>query len=204
MSENMAGWNQTLTLNEIIEIGTQIGIKTGIEKFEQLKMESLSQRHNRRLGNTKLLLKNYRIFMASASKAVYKAHFNYPKLKDSSSKAINILEEMEYNEPDLVIESIRKSTARTAIIMAHVNKMLEVYKIMSKQSGDKTDSLRYQALDFMYINKQKVTIDEISEKMSYSTRQIERHIDDAIVVLSGLIFGIDSLNVKKRDVEKMS
>lgn len=185
---DMTGWKQVYNLDELITIATQVGISTAFEKFENLKMESLLQRHERRLYNTRELLRNYRGLKLHAKKAVYKARFS------KKLKAIDILEDLDKSETELFIESIKKSSAKTYIIIAHIDRMLEVYKHLCEISKDEVELNKYKAIEDYYINPRKISIDKIAESMSYSGRQIERYIDDAISDLTGLIFGIDGIS----------
>ena len=176
------------SVEEIISLGTQVGTKIAFEKFQSLTQESLSERHQRRFRNTKELLKNFPNLKFHAKKAIYKAEH-----KDSS--AIEILEEIEIKEKTLFIESIKESASRTYIIINHIEKMLRFYSVMAKNCG-KIYKTRWEIISDVYLARDKKNIDEIAEKMSYSSRQIERQLNDAIEDLSGLIFGIDGIKIQ--------
>jgi hypothetical protein len=177
------------SVNEIVSLGTQIGTKIAFEKSEGLRIESLLERHQRRLRNTKELLKHYQILRYHAKKAIYSAKHKMPS-------AIEILDEIEGQESTLFIESIRESSARTYIITEHIKNMLDFYYFLSKKAH-KSYSVKWTIIKHLYLNNDKKNIDEVAKNMSYSCRQVARYTDEAIVDLSGLIFGIDGIKLQK-------
>lgn len=188
---DMTGWKRVQSLEEVIEMATQIGVSIAFEKFEFLQMENFKQKQQRRIDNTRELLKHYRKLRLHAKKAVYKGQYS------KRVSPIEILDDIDNSEPELIIDSIKKSSAQTYIIISHIGKMIEIYKQLAYTSKDEIEINKYKSIEAYYINPNKSSIEKIAENMSYSSRQIERYIDDAIEDISGLIFGIESLKIKK-------
>lgn len=192
MSENKI--KVQYTMEEIITLATQVATKVAFEKFQNLTQESLTERHERRLRNTKELLKNFINLKFHAKKAIYCAKHKMPT-------AFEILDEIEHKESTLFIESIRESSARTFIIVKHIEQMLQFYKYLSK--ADKNlYGLKWTLINDLYLVKDKKNIDEIAEEMRYSRAQAYRHLEYAIKDLSGLIFGIDGIKLQKSMIQK--
>ena len=57
----------------------------------------------------------------------------------------------ELLEDDLKVESIMKSAARTQIIMRHVNRMLDIYKVVCENSLDETEQRHYRVIEALYL-----------------------------------------------------
>lgn len=72
-------------------------------------------RQDRRLHNTRLLLKNYRLLKEHTKGAIFNA-------SQAKERAVDILDGLNDYEMDdgLYIESIKKSQQRTLIILAHL------------------------------------------------------------------------------------
>ena len=57
----------------IIRLAAEVGAKTALKEFEAEMVKSKNERSDRRLRNTRLLLRNYRMFKAHAENAIYDA-----------------------------------------------------------------------------------------------------------------------------------
>ena len=180
--------SETLSIEKVIEIGTQIGIRTAMETIERIKNEKYQGRYDRRLRNTQLLLKNYRNFKAHCKDAVY---------KKQNGSVVNILDELDGYVWDnsLFVESIKKSTERTLIILQHVDKMLEIFRYIAEKSGKFEEIVKYKVISLMYIDDSEKTVVDISEEMHIAVKSVYRYKNIGIEYLSGLIFGIDGLKI---------
>lgn len=193
-SVSIAGANFVSLSVRMMEIAIQRGIETGTKAaMDYLAEEKKAQkkgRHDRRLRNTRLLLKNYRTFKQHAQGAVFSA-------KQASENAIDILESLdEFTfDDDLYIESIKRSQQRTIIIMRHVDEMLKYYRIACEQSGREDEMRCYRIIMATYINEERKTAEEIAEAEHIERRTVYKNINSAIKPLSGLIFGVDSLKL---------
>jgi hypothetical protein len=61
---------ENMPLEKIIEIGTQVGVKTALETLKKERDEKRKSRYDRRLRNTRLLLREYRKLMIHREESV--------------------------------------------------------------------------------------------------------------------------------------
>lgn len=190
----------SLSLGRLVQIGTQVGTQVGVETFEKKVEESIKERFLRRLHNTKLLLREYRKLKMHVTDSVYK--------KANTADAIEILEQIDkfdYND-ELYIESIKKSVDRTAIIITHVEKMLEIYRTLcDKYEGrfSEYSPRKWKVIYHYYISlDEEKNINELCEELFCGRTCIYNDIDDAARSLTSLIFGIDGLTLKNKTVWK--
>ena len=175
------------TVEAIASIAGKAGAKAAAEFIAQERKREKESRYDRRLGNTKLLLENYRMFKEHCSRAV----FDSSQLDEN---AIDILDLMWGRDGDVFVESIKKSAQRTQIILRHIDEMLDAYAGLCKLSGREEEMRRMRAVLALYIENPGKTIQEISELEKVNTSTIYRDIAIATEKLTGLIFGLDGLN----------
>ena len=170
-----------------VQRGTEAGIKAAMDYLAEEKKQLKKGRYDRRLRNTRLLLKNYRSFRNYAKNAVYKAS----QLKENAVDILDGLDEYSFDD-SLYIESIKKSQQRTLIILNHIDEMLRYYKIDCEQSGKDEELRRYRIIVAYYINEQRKSAEQIAEDEHIERRTLYKDINMALKPLSALIFGIDS------------
>ena len=179
----------------VLEVATARGIENGIraamDYLAEEKEKARKSRYDRRLRNTRLLLKNYRSFKRHAQGAIFNA-------KQAKENAIDILDGLDDGmlNDSLYVEGIKKSQQRTIIILNHVEEMLRYYRIACEQSGKDEELRRYRVIMAMYIDDDKMTAQEIAEKENIEARTVYKDITNAIKPLSALIFGIDSIKIE--------
>lgn len=174
---------------EIVELAVAEGVKAADKRFETLKKKFISEGKDKRLHNTKLLICNYRMFKAHAEKSVYSA----AECEDSVFDILAMMSDSDFSKAETTVKSIRNSAARTAIMLNHINSMLEVYEIICEKSGVPENKRRYRILKALYIDDDPKSVDEIAEEETIDRSTVYRDIKKAIQVLSNLIFGIDGL-----------
>lgn len=174
-----------------IEQGIQIGIKTAMDYLAEEREKARKSRYDRRLHNTRLLLKNYRLFKKHAEGAI----FNAKQVRESAIDILDGLDDTMLND-SAYVEGIKKSQQRTIIVLHHIEEMLRFYKISCEQSGKAEDMRRYRVITAMYIDEPKITAQQIAESENVENRTVYKDINNAIKPLSALIFGIDGLNVE--------
>lgn len=177
--------------DHIIKLAAEAGVKAALEAMEREKKNSLKERRDRRLRNTKLLLRNYRMFQQHIAEAICAESQFY---ENTIASALDILYGLgEQDDDDLYVESIRRSQTRTKIIMQHIDHMLSLYKTYCGQSGNREDMRRYTVIYAMYIAEPPQSVEEIAAEQHINNRTVYKDIDAACVTLSALIFGIDGL-----------
>ena len=95
----------------IIRLAAEVGAKTALKEFEAEMVKSKNERSDRRLRNTRLLLRNYRMFKAHAENAIYDA-------QDVDEDAYDIIDLMSdrWQDSDAIVESIMKASCQSLII----------------------------------------------------------------------------------------
>lgn len=166
-----------------LEIITETAVKTALEYYEKEKMKQENQKHNRRLRNVKLLLRNYR----SLTKHVKDIKLEIDELNEKF--------ELTYLDSDeFKIQSIKRSKEKTLAMLRYVDKMLTVYKVMCEQSGDER---RYETIYSLYISENKKTAEEISALQSVAVRTVFNDVEKASKDLAVLMFGVDGIKFDK-------
>ncbi len=97
------------------------------------------------------------------------------------------------NKADAVVESIKKSAARTQLVMAHIDKMLTVFAEVCNKSRKPEDSRQYRVIKARYIDTEEKTIDDIAEQECIDRNTVYRDIKAACETLSCLVFGLDGI-----------
>ncbi len=177
-------------LKDIYEKAAAIGAKEALKIFEQERKKEQGKRADRRLRNTKLLLRNYHMLKEHAENSV----FGRTQMEES---AIDILESMmSVYDNEVIIESIKRSATRTAIIVSHIEVMFGLYHSYCEHTSSREiDLRRYEVAWDMYMADKTLSAKEIAEKQNISTRNVYEDIKVATERLSALIFGVDGLKV---------
>ncbi len=159
--------------------------EAALEFVEKRQEKEKKSRYDRRLRNTRLLLRNYGLLKNHCEKSVY----NLQQIPVDN--AIDILDAIDKMDGTAYIESIKKSVTKTYIIINHVDRMLELYEVYCQKSKQEEDRRRYRVLIASYFDS--VEVSEIMRRENIEERTYYRDMRDAIDILSALIFGIDSL-----------
>lgn len=178
-------------LRKIYENAAAIGAKEALRIFEQERKKEYNGRADRRLRNTKLLLRNYHMLKEHAENSV----FGRTQMKES---ALDILESMMsiYND-EVIIQSIKNSATRTAIIVSHIETMFGLYYSYCERSTNREiDMRRYQVVWDMYMAEDTLSAKEVADKQNISKESVYSDLKVGIERLTALIFGVDGLNVR--------
>lgn len=154
-------------------------VVTTIKEYEKKINE-----HNRRkiLYNTKLLLKNYNELKNHALNAVYK-NIECEEIDKENG------EDSNYSDDEILIESIKKSKAKTIIMIAHIDVALERVKQKHKIKGTVE---KYKALELYYIKEKRK--DDIAIELNCSTKSVSRWIKEVEEDVAINVFGINTLD----------
>jgi len=170
----------------VIRIAAETAAKTAIEVWEKENNRRRQESSDRRLHNTKLLLRNYRAFKIQAESAIYDAR----ALDESAYEILELM--MEGKNEDMVIDSIRKSAIRTAIIIEHIDRMIEFYSVLCERSKKENDVRNCRLIYDFYINPTPYSAKELAERENIAERTVYANIDSAIETLTVLLFGVDA------------
>lgn len=179
----------------IVQMAAEAGAKAAMEYLDKKTKEEAKQRRDRRLWNTRLLLKNYTLLKDHCTNAVCSGSLEQPE----SENAIDILDSINGLDKDMYIESIKRSVARTRIIISHIDVMLKLYRVYCDTSRKPEDIRRYRVIEGTYFQEPKLTIQEICKQEGIDSSTYYRDNRDACTTLGALIFGIDGLSdMRKR------
>lgn len=181
----------TEELRKIYENAATIGAKEGLKAFEQERKKEFSGRADRRIRNTKLLLRNYHMLREHAERSV----FGRTQMEES---ALDILESMmSIYSDEVIIQSIKNSATRTAIIVSHIETMFGLYYSYCDRSANREVNMRrYGVVWDMYMANSILTAEEVAEKVHISKNMVYKDLKVATERLAALIFGVDGLNVR--------
>lgn len=174
-------------LQELMEKAAIAGAKAGIDRYEAELKDRQKKYRDKRYHNTKLLLRNYRMLQINAENSV----FGRSQMEESAADILDNMMNM-YND-EVIVESIKTSATRTAIIVSHVKTMIRMYQICCEQSGNEIDKRRYDIIYGLYISDPKITRKELMNKWNISSDTTYTDEKIAIERLSALIFGVDGL-----------
>ena len=151
-------------------------------------------RCDRRLRNTKLLLKNYRMFKKHCTGAVYTDEAGEHDGQEEET-ALELLDMMLQRNNAITVESIRNSCRRTKIMIRHIDAMLGLYETYCAQSDNEALKRGLRIIKAMYIDETAKPVEQIAMQENVSARQVYRDHDAAVDKISMLMFGIDALEM---------
>lgn len=173
------------------QIGAEMGAKAARRAMERERRRFKKQQYDWRYQNTKLLLRNYRRLNAYYENAI----FDTEGAEEADKDFEEILRSMNEKllDEEIVVESIQKNFAATKIIMTHVNKMLDCYKIMCERSRRTDDARHWRVLDGLYLAEDYTTAEEIAKQEHIDKRTVYRDIDICAADLTALFFGVGGI-----------
>ena len=177
-------------LRDIYEKSASIGAREGIKAFRRKQEEERAGRTDRRLRNTKLLLRNYHMLKDHAGQSV----FGRTQMEES---ALDILESMmSMYDNEVIIESIKRSATRTAVIVSHIETMFMLYYSYCDNSATRElDMRRYNTVWDAYMADTPLSVSEIAKKQHISKDSVYMDIRVSIEKLTSLIFGFVGLKM---------
>lgn len=159
----------------------KIAAEAALEFYTKEQERHNRMKRDRRLRNTKLLLRNYRKFKIHCASNVSELE----ELRD-----LNSFEYLDVEE--LSIEAIVKNKERTAVMVKYIDSMIEIYRILSER-GKPEDLRRFKIIYDLYISDEELSVDELSECHKIDKRSVYRDINKACEALSSLLFGVDGV-----------
>ena len=172
-------------VEEMIAKAALAGASVAAETLEKAHQKEQKEMKDRRLHNTRLLLRNYRMLKESCSKAVYQKEHS----EKTTEEVIEELMSMKASD-GVIVNSIKESAERTGIIISHVDRMFDVYRMYCGKYGEK-ERRQYKVIKFMYITKERLSVAELAKKFNVSKVTIYDDIKIAEEKISALFFGIN-------------
>ncbi len=153
-------------------------VKLTAEKFMECQRAARKEKRSRWLHDTRQLMKHYNTLNEHSKKAVATLE---------EALAANDLQEGSGHKK-ICVETIKTSSAKTFVIMQHVNSMLDVLKNDCKKSGRER---KYRIFKNHFIDKK--TFKTIASEENIDERTAYRDTGDILETLSVLLFGIEEL-----------
>ncbi|MFE3573723.1 hypothetical protein [Lysinibacillus sp. NPDC059133] len=172
-------------MNNIEQEQIAVIAEVAITKFNELQQEEKTKRLDRRLFNTRILLKNYRHLKMYCDEMKETMDIDDGETEDLFTA------DKEY----LSLESIKRSEARTLAMMRFIDNMIKVYELDCKHLG--TEAVRrFNTLMHFYIYEKKKSYAEIAEIYHVHERTAQRDLKEAVYAMSVLFFGTDGLRLQ--------
>lgn len=170
--------------------GADIGAKAAVKAVERERKNYRKQQYDWKYHNTKLLLRNYRRLNAYYENAI----FSTEGAEEADEDFSDIMRSMGRPvDEEIFVESIQKNYLATKIIMTHVNKMLDCYRIMCERSSRQDDKRHWRVLEGLYIAENYTTADEIARREHIDKRTVYKDIDVCAADLTALLFGVGGI-----------
>lgn len=177
-------------IEDMVKMAAEAGAKAAMDRMNTERERMKKGVVDRKLHNTTLLIRNYKMLKQNADNSV----FGRSQMEESAADILTSMMNL-YND-EVIVESIKRSASRTAIIVAHVQAMLGLYEVYCQQSTSPYDARRYEILYDRYIAEKPMTVQEIAKKQKMSKENVYTDLKIAIERLTALIFGVDGLNVQ--------
>lgn len=183
-------------IEKMIESGVNEGIQKGLKQYDNMQKNKTKFRYDKRLRNTRLLLKNYRSFVEHCDNAKYLVENPIKREIEKDNLKVQLFDDF-YNLQDdaYIVASILKSKEKTRIILDHINLCLDFFQAKAIKTNNQEMIRRYNVISDLYINETPMTYEEIAEIEHISQKTVNRDRKKAIEELSVLIFGIDGLDL---------
>ena len=176
--------------DHIIRLAAEVGAREALKAFDKKVADMKSEKVDRRLRNTKLLLRHYRTFRDHAANAVYDAQ----ALVDSNPyDIIDLMSNRLNDNEDVFVDSIKKSVERTVTIVRHIDVMLQLYEAYCMNSGIPEEVRRWNVIKARFIDEKPVSVHKLAADYHVDERTIFRDIENGCERLAALIFGIDGV-----------
>ena len=150
------------------------------EQAKEVIFEIKNQQKDRRLHNTKLLMKNYDKLKNHIEKINSDGFMSY--------FGEDLQEALEEN--DVFLNSVLRTKARTAQMVSCIDISLEILADEYEENGT---YYIYDAFHMYYI--EKLTYEEIAEKLNAGKNTPARWVKEVLNKLNILLWGVDALGI---------
>lgn len=167
----------------VARIAAEIASKTALDVYTKQLEKEKKRRRDRRLRDTKRLMKSYREIKIHAGDAI-------ASLSEVVSEDYEFFKELMEDNSTVDVGAIVRSKARSAIMLNHIDAMLRTYEIICLTSKKPEEQRRYRVLEAMYIKEEPEHVEDIADRENIDVRTVYRDLDAACEKLSALLFGI--------------
>jgi len=169
--------------DSIIRVAAEVGAKMALEVYAKEKEKERKARIDRRLRDTKRLMRSYREIKIHAGDAI-------ASLSEVTQEDFEFFKNLMENEDRIDVTAIVRSKARSAIMLTHIDAMLQAYQVICCNSKKPEDQRRYRVLESMCLVDNPPTVSEIAQRENIDVRTVYKDFDAACEKMSALLFGI--------------
>ncbi|WP_440896257.1 hypothetical protein ACS127_17305 [Amphibacillus sp. Q70] len=167
-----------------LKIITETASREAVKAHQAYLEEQEKVKHDRRLRNIKLLLKNYRALVLHCQKR----EDDLLKFEETSILDLD-LDEINLES----IESIKQSKKKSIAMVHFIKGKIEAYRHNCSQN-----ELKYfRVLEKKYITPKKYTVQEIAKIENIDRATVHRYLNKAMTDLPVIFFGIDAIKFEK-------
>lgn len=194
MGKNTPGKQKTVRLSEeeMKEL-CQKAVEDGVSKYITVQNQKKKQEWRGLLFRTKKLLENYTKLKDYAEQAV--VTLEQAEEVDETLVNMDVLMKFKLFEDDKTLHRQLRGVNAVKFIMAHVDRMLEVYKSNCLNSSQEVMHRRWFVIEYMYLEREdtKKTTKEIAEIYQTDISNIQKDAKEARNDLTTLFFGLDAM-----------
>lgn len=194
MGKNTLGKQKTVRLSEeeLKEL-CQKAVEDGVSKYITVQNQKKKQEWRGLLFRTKKLLENYTKLKDYAEQAV--VTLEQAEEVDETLVNMDVLMKFKLFEDDKTLHRQLRGVNAVKFIMAHVDRMLEVYKSNCLNSSQEVMHRRWFVIEYMYLEREdtKKTTKEIAEIYQTDISNIQKDAKEARNDLTTLFFGLDAM-----------
>lgn len=182
-----------LTERELRDL-CQRAVEDGVSKYISAEKEKKKKEWRGLLFRTKKLLENYTKLKDYAEQAVYT--LEAAEEVDETLYNMDVLTKFNIFEDDKTLHRQLRGVNAVKFILAHVDRMLDVYKKNCLNSAQEVMHRRWFVIEYMYLEREegkKKTTKEIAEIYQTDISNIQKDAKEARNDLTILFFGLDAM-----------
>ena len=172
----------------------QKAVEDGVSKYISVEKEKKKKEWSGLLFRTKKLLENYTKLKDYAEQAVYT--IEAAEEVDETIYNMDVLTKFNIFEDDKTLHRQLRGVNAVKFILAHVDRMLDVYKRNCLNSAQEVMHRRWFVIEYMYLERKegkKKTTKEIAEIYQTDISNIQKDAKEARNDLTILFFGLDAM-----------
>mgnify|MGYP004483072575 CR=1 FL=1 len=175
-----------------VEIIAEIAATKAVSLYSKNLKDKRKKEKKKLLFNTKKLLENYTRLKDYAEQAIIT--LEQAEEVDETLVNMDVLMKFELFEDDKTLDRQLRGVNAVKFMMAHVDRMLEVYKSNCLNSSQETMHRRWFVIEYMYLEREdgKKTTKEIAEIYQTDISNIQKDAKEARNDLTVLFFGLDA------------
>jgi len=179
--------SKQLTQSEIIKLAAEAGAKAGIERYQTEMTKQHRLRVDTRLRNTERLMRHYREIKLNAKDAI-------TTIKEAQSETFDFFKAMmEEGDAKIDVKAIVAAKARSAVMIAHMDGMIDILAQLYLNSPDPSDVRKFRAFEARFILDPPYSAKEIAARENVDITTVYRDCAEMCDHLSALLFGIQAV-----------